>query len=206
MVGYSILLLPATTSAGVEKMKYTIPAIQTPYQGIVFNSGLEARWAAFFDDMYWSWAYESFTMRGWIPDFLLKGKEQNYLAEVKYFPAFSGWSEVLPKMRKGVADTHYESHPVFLLGGLIECTTVEGVHIATIGRAYSFKTEHHLPLYVVDYTLYLSNKPIMGRRTDTLKEAVRAVGENYKQVQVAFNTAGQLTRWLRGKENQCSGQ
>jgi hypothetical protein len=50
-----------------------IRAIPTTYQGVQFRSRLEARWAAFFDLLGWEWEYEPFDLKGWIPDFLLKG-------------------------------------------------------------------------------------------------------------------------------------
>lgn len=49
------------------------------YRGIRFRSRLEARWAAFFDSMGWTWAYEPIDLDSWIPDFEVNGR----LAEVK---------------------------------------------------------------------------------------------------------------------------
>jgi hypothetical protein len=45
----------------------------TTYRGTRFRSRLEARWAAFFDLIDWSWVYEPFDTEGWIPDFLVRG-------------------------------------------------------------------------------------------------------------------------------------
>ena len=56
--------------------------IPTKYKGIQFRSLLEVRWALFFDQMGWDYVYEPFDLEGWIPDFLLKGRE-DILAEVK---------------------------------------------------------------------------------------------------------------------------
>lgn len=52
-------------------MSYGIP---TTYAGVRFRSRLEAKWAAFFDLLGWTWQYEPFDLKGWIPDFLLPGK------------------------------------------------------------------------------------------------------------------------------------
>lgn len=61
-----------------------IASIPTRYSGQNFRSRLEARWAAFFDLMRWSWEYEPFDMQGWIPDFVLGGDlEKGLLVEVK---------------------------------------------------------------------------------------------------------------------------
>lgn len=48
--------------------------IPTTYAGVRFRSRLEAKWAAFFDLLGWSWQYEPFDLAGWIPDFILPGK------------------------------------------------------------------------------------------------------------------------------------
>jgi len=65
----------------------TIPAIETWYQGIVFRSRLEAKWAAMFDLLKWGWTYEPTDFNGWIPDFAIHGKEIIYV-EVKPVYAF----------------------------------------------------------------------------------------------------------------------
>lgn len=51
-----------------------IRAIPTMYAGVQFRSRLEARWAAFFDLLGWEWEYEPIDLKGWIPDFLLRGR------------------------------------------------------------------------------------------------------------------------------------
>lgn len=66
------------------------PGIPTLYNGIQFRSRLEAKWAAFFDLLGWEYEYEPFDLDGWIPDFLIKGKQGDVLVEVKpvtEFPA-----------------------------------------------------------------------------------------------------------------------
>lgn len=61
-------------------MAYGIP---TKYGFINFRSRLEARWAAFFDILGWSWTYEPFDLPGWIPDFVIVGAHGSVLVEVK---------------------------------------------------------------------------------------------------------------------------
>ena len=59
-------------------------AIPTKYNHVQFRSRLEARWAAFFDLAGWEWHYEPVDMNGWIPDFVLLGKQGNQIyVEVK---------------------------------------------------------------------------------------------------------------------------
>jgi hypothetical protein len=58
-------------------------SIPTRYSNTNFRSRLEAKWAAFFDIVGWRWEYEPFDLNGWIPDFVLLGKCQHVLVEVK---------------------------------------------------------------------------------------------------------------------------
>lgn len=55
--------------------------IPTTYRRTRFRSRLEARWAAFFDLIGWTWTYEPFDADGWIPDFLIEGPAP-FLVEV----------------------------------------------------------------------------------------------------------------------------
>lgn len=57
-------------------------AIPTTYRGTRFRSRVEARWAAFFDELRWPWEYEPVDLDGYIPDFILKFYEP-LLVEVK---------------------------------------------------------------------------------------------------------------------------
>lgn len=66
---------------------YDIQAKPTSYQGRVYRSRHEARWAALFTMMGWTFEYEPFDLDGWTPDFLLKTTVQNMLVEIKPTPA-----------------------------------------------------------------------------------------------------------------------
>jgi len=61
--------------------EYTIAAIPTVYRGRTYRSRLEARWAAFFDRLRWTYEYEPFDLGSWSPDFLLP--DLDTLVEVK---------------------------------------------------------------------------------------------------------------------------
>lgn len=63
-------------------MEYTIKAIETKFQGFVFRSRLEAKWAVMFELLGWDWDYEPCDFDGWIPDFAIYGKRPIYV-EVK---------------------------------------------------------------------------------------------------------------------------
>lgn len=73
-------------------------AIPTKYGGIQFRSRLEARWAAFFDILGWTWDYEPIDCDGWIPDFVLHTSPRT-LVEVK--PVWDFDSDVAAKMERG---------------------------------------------------------------------------------------------------------
>lgn len=63
--------------------KYTVKAHPTMYNGVQYRSRLEARWAAFFDLAGWKHEYEPIDLPGWSPDFILHGKDERVIVEVK---------------------------------------------------------------------------------------------------------------------------
>ena len=65
-----------------------IHGIQTIYKDRLYRSRLEARWAAFFDLVGWMFEYEPYEFNGWIPDFIIIGKRDAVLVEVKPFTHF----------------------------------------------------------------------------------------------------------------------
>jgi hypothetical protein len=64
-------------------MEYNIKPIETYYNNQYFKSILEARWACFFDICGWKWAYEPFKINKKIPDFIIKGLNNDIIVEVK---------------------------------------------------------------------------------------------------------------------------
>lgn len=72
-------------SAGFD---YSIKAIPTVYGGMRYRSRLEARWAAFFDQMGWRHIYEPADLSGWCPDFQWVTQGSGALVEVKPISAF----------------------------------------------------------------------------------------------------------------------
>lgn len=65
-------------------MSRTLPGIPTRYNGRVYRSRLEARYAAFFERLAWPYEYEPTDLHGYIPDFIITGIEP-MLIEVKPF-------------------------------------------------------------------------------------------------------------------------
>lgn len=91
-------------------------AIPTKYKSCQFRSRLEAKWAVFFDLVHWQWTYEPFDLNGWIPDFLLKGKPDDILVEVKPYTKLKQFNKAIEKINKAVEDTEYQKNEVLLLG------------------------------------------------------------------------------------------
>lgn len=79
-----------------QMISYEVEAKPTFYRGVKYRSRLEAKWAAFFTIMKWPFEYEPFDLGKWSPDFLLHGKNQPILAEVKPIHAFD--AEIADKM------------------------------------------------------------------------------------------------------------
>lgn len=96
----------------IGKFIYSTPAIQTLYNGIYFRSQLEARWAAFFDQLRWSWLYEPIELSGWLPDFEIG--DVGTLVEVKPFRCYSDFASlVIPKVACAMA---HQQRDVLLCG------------------------------------------------------------------------------------------
>jgi len=91
-------------------MEYKYKAHPTTYRGVLFRSRLEAKWAAFFDNVKWNWEYEPCGFDGWIPDFAIYGDPKIIYVEVK--PIVKFCTETSDKI-DSAADT---SHPIILIG------------------------------------------------------------------------------------------
>lgn len=79
-----------------------IPGIPTHYRGVLYRSRLEAKWAAFFDEIGWWHTYEPFDARGYIPDFMIQG-DRPFLVEVKPAVTIKDYrttmEDIIPKLR-----------------------------------------------------------------------------------------------------------
>lgn len=87
----------------------------TTYRETRFRSRLEARWAAFFDELGWAWWYEPWFGDHYLPDFVVGVDETRpLLVEVK--PAHSS-SELLPHAAKVINGVHrHWPHEVIMVG------------------------------------------------------------------------------------------
>ena len=94
-------------------MKYDIKAKATTYNGRLYRSRLEARWAYFFDRVGWKAEYEPYNMGQYSPDFSINCTSKDYpcntiIAEVK--PAYLLTKDYM-ESRKIV----YQNHPCHIL-------------------------------------------------------------------------------------------
>lgn len=78
-----------------------INAIPTKYQGVQYRSRLEAKYAAFFDNIGWQHSYEPFDFNGYIPDFLIHG-DRPFLIEVKDAVTQHDYYEHVPKIERAL--------------------------------------------------------------------------------------------------------
>jgi hypothetical protein len=94
-------------------------SIPTTYNGIRFRSRLEAKWAAYFDQITrydnrdWfkdEWLYEPFDLNGWIPDFLheteIFGAELIEVKPVVHLEEFTN-SKDWTKVSKALEDAEF---------------------------------------------------------------------------------------------------
>lgn len=95
-----------------NNLSYSILAKPTVYAGVNFRSRLEAKWAAFFDAVGWTWEYEPATeFRGWMPDFRLLGAKRDTFCEVKPIESADEdlWVATATKiMASGILEAHRE--------------------------------------------------------------------------------------------------
>jgi hypothetical protein len=101
----------------VPMTDYTIAAIPTLYRGRMYRSRLEARWAAFFDRLGWTYEYEPLDLGKWSPDFAITAPF-DALVEVKPFTEFD--AEVAERMFDASGD------PPFLLLTRVAPERLEG--------------------------------------------------------------------------------
>ncbi len=191
-----------------------IASIPTTYKGVNFRSRLEARWAAFFDLEGWDWEYEPVDLKGWIPDFIIKGK-QDLFVEIKWFPVYEEyphvsdkWIEQIKKIEKArpnipvlfLSSNPYQSgntHPVvgFLLNEL-----EDGFDYSD---QYEFKCEDLLYDIVLagGFPNFLTHEPALElieplfTTTNKLEAWIVTKDEQYLRDQ--WNVAGNQTQWKK---------
>ena len=112
-----------------------IAAIPTKWDGVQFRSRLEARFAAFFSSLGWRWEYEPFDLTGWIPDFIIRGADQNLLVEVKPFASdLEAFTEKLNK--HGIKPVKGEFEEILFVSheGVQPSRYCEGMQLGMLGE------------------------------------------------------------------------
>lgn len=105
---------------------YSQRAIPTTYRGISFRSRLEAKWAAFLDNLGLKYIYEPADLRGWAPDFLLPGCET--FVEAK--PIVNFCSAVATKVEAAMTT---QGGRVLLVGMAISAAPSNALHLGWLG-------------------------------------------------------------------------
>jgi len=89
--------------------------IPTKIEGIQFRSKLEARWYLFMKRLQWRIEYEPQELpeiNGWIPDFMIIGKNKKILVDVKPIYSVDDWDHNHVSYKKilhsGIQETEYE--------------------------------------------------------------------------------------------------
>ena len=83
----------------MAEIAYEVKAVRTEYAGTVFNSRLEAHWAAFFDVVGWPWLYQPFDLAGWSPDFMLQPVHIGRENSGGFRPGFEQSNPILVEVR-----------------------------------------------------------------------------------------------------------
>lgn len=84
-----------------KDMDYKHSPKPTKYNGTIYRSRLEARWAAFFELIGWEYEYEPIDFDGWSPDFRVTTPLDSWYFEIKpdfVLEKWESWQEPLIKM------------------------------------------------------------------------------------------------------------
>ena len=134
-----------------QKPKYSRKGIPTKFRNRQYRSRLEARWAAFFDLVGWQYEYEPYDLDGWIPDFVLLGRDcynqkTEILVEVKPYvdlhefmndePEEDAWD----KIYNAVKGTDKDNKEILLLGCTI--TSDEFAPGSSLGWLGEYDADH----------------------------------------------------------------
>ena len=111
-----------------------VSAIETTYKGYKIRSRLEAKWACVFDQLGWQWEYEPIDLNGYIPDFVIKTKNDLSLNRiyVEIKPAMS-YQDTIPARRK-IYDAQHDGEWV-ILGATTSMMSTDGFIFDYVGTA-----------------------------------------------------------------------
>jgi hypothetical protein len=175
--------------------------------GIQFRSKLEARWYLFMKRLQWRIEYEPQELpeiNGWIPDFMIIGKDKKILVDVKPIYSVDDWNENHPSYKKilesGIKNTKYE---LLILGASFDLG----------GNAFGVLYEHREYLKEYNYDPF-SDSPVVftsygfkiGFLPSESNWECRITGEGgkiylyegndkYKRLEEAWNECGSQLQW-----------
>jgi hypothetical protein len=89
-----------------------VTGIPTTYRYKAMRSRLEARWATFFDLIGWRWTYEPLDAEGYVPDFLIHGKDPMF---IEIGPCIS-WEDYRAKSAKADGAVETLGRDILVLG------------------------------------------------------------------------------------------
>lgn len=116
-----------------DGLAYNVAAIPTMYRGRQYRSRLEARWAAFFDQLGWHHEYEPFDLGKWSPDFqIVSPYSGSVLVEVKPITEFHG--ATAKRMASAAFERGMGGDATLLLVGTCPVATPDFVQIGWIGH------------------------------------------------------------------------
>jgi hypothetical protein len=107
-----------------------IHAIPTTFNSTRYRSRLEARWGAFFDLLEWDAHYEPLDLDGYIPDFVLHGKDERILVEVK---PVAGMDDPLFKETAAKIEGSGWQHEALIVSYFLPDSKVYGAEFPCIG-------------------------------------------------------------------------
>lgn len=120
----------------------------TIYKGVRYRSRLEAKWAAFFDLLGWRHQYEPFDLKGWIPDFLIRGYKE-VLVEVKPIGNIEEFEQ--PKVLNALVRSDRYGTELLVVGHTIfradESEGMSGPAIGWLGEFYENNASNSLEAY-----------------------------------------------------------
>ena len=196
-------------------------AIPIIYEGIQFRSKLEARWYIFMKKLGWNIAYEPEIegINGWIPDFLIIGKEHKILVDVKPIDRAKDWDTHHPDYNKilnsGIKKLH--DYELLILGTNLQLDENESMGIFYI-RPDESDIEYNKitkdDLYEDGNCVFSCVGDQIGFMTHMMGWCCRITGEGgktyifrdnneneFRKIDTCWNEAWTKLRW-KGKENK----
>lgn len=120
-------------------MEYNIKSKPTVYNHTKYRSRLEARWAAFFDEIGWRYQYEPYNFKGWTPDFVIYGSDaREILIEIKPFID----DEIIREYRNRISPLELQNYIIILDNDFISKGGYGGIYA---GCAINYAWESDLP-------------------------------------------------------------